>query len=101
MTTTQPPPDTTVAGHGYFDIAAASAPPRAPRRVKLQINTSGAWRNVIDFDVDDGGEVCALAETLVARSLNPDRSSLRVITPNAVPLMLWTPETGWRAWGSR
>lgn len=39
--------------------------------MKLQINTSGAWRNVVEFQVADTQRVCRAAESLAA-ILGPD-----------------------------
>jgi hypothetical protein len=72
----------------------------APRRiVKLQVNSSGAWRNVLDFDVQDEAEVLHLAASLFAWDTAADRISLRAIVPgDTAPLMNWTRERGWREW---
>jgi hypothetical protein len=67
------------------------------RPVKLQINTSGAWRNVIEFDageVEDAGAVMHHATTL-ARVGN---ATLRIVTADGMQTALcsWTPDQGWR-----
>jgi hypothetical protein len=70
------------------------------RPVKLQVNTTGAWRNVLDFDVNDGGPVMSAAAGLF--SLVP-QATLRIIIPGEVaPLMYWAREKGWvekKGWG--
>lgn len=75
--------------------------PKADRPVKLQINTAGAWRDVITFDVECEDEVLYHAPNLVGCSVHPDRVSMRVIIPgDTAPLLHWTHENGWREWAS-
>lgn len=71
----------------------------APRLVKLQINTAGAWRDVITFDVENEDQVLHHAPSLVGCSVAPDRVSLRAIIPgDTAPLLIWTHAKGWREW---
>lgn len=66
-----------------------------PRPVKLQVNTTGAWRNVLDFDCADSARVLPAAAELFAGT----KCSLRVIMPgDTAPLMHWSPEHGWLEW---
>jgi len=69
------------------------------RPCKLQINTSGAWRDVLRFDLD---EVDAEALQVAAANLiiiaDPDgRTSLRIATADAFQraLIRWDAAKGW------
>lgn len=64
--------------------------------VKLQVNTTGAWRNVFDFDCEDEDAVLCAAAELFQWCKN---AKLRCIIPgDTAPLMQWTWQTGWREW---
>jgi hypothetical protein len=76
-------------------MSAASTKP-----VKLQVNTSGAWRDVISFDAAqdlEAGEVMAAAATLGLVA----KAQFRVVIPNEdqprspTVLTRWSPEAGW------
>ena len=43
---------------------AVSEPAITPRLVKLQVNTSGAWRNELDFDCAGSARILNAAELL-------------------------------------
>jgi hypothetical protein len=69
--------------------------------VKLQINTTGAWRNVIRFDADKDVEyleVMGAAETLGRVA----KATLRIVVENSPvpksPLVLirWSQDAGWK-----
>jgi len=73
----------------------------AAKPVKLQINTNGAWRDVIAFDAAadvECGEVMSAADTLGRIG----KAAFRVVMTNSpVPrspevLLHWTPEAGWK-----
>lgn len=72
----------------------------ATKPVKLQVNTSGAWRDVIKFDAAydvESMEVMGAAETLGRIS----KATFRVVVadePGRSPTVLttWTPDTGWK-----
>lgn len=72
--------------------------------VRLQVNTSGAWRNVLDFDLEeisDAGQQALLdSAAMLARLSGGQKTSLRIATPDAVPdvLMHWDAKHGWREW---
>jgi hypothetical protein len=67
------------------------------RPCKLQVNTTGAWRNVLEFDAADGDQVMQDAATLFAWA--GPKTTLRLIAPNdTAPLMTWSPDKGWRKW---
>ncbi len=69
--------------------------------LKLQVNTTGAWRAVLDFDCADWDHVLHAAAELFGWS-DAAQTSLRVIIPgDTAPLMTWTKEHGWREWGER
>jgi hypothetical protein len=70
--------------------------------VKLQIKTSGAWREVIGFDAAkdvECGEVMAAADMLARIA----KATCRIVIANSdaprspTVLMNWTPDAGWRA----
>lgn len=71
-----------------------------PRPVRLQMNTKGAWRDVLDFDCADEERVKTAAELLFK---GDSHVRLRVIAPKlpGPPLMCWSDATGWRVWGDR
>jgi hypothetical protein len=74
------------------DANAASARP-----CKLQVNTTGAWRNVLDFDARNGDQIMAHAAHLFAWA--GPKTTLRIIAPSdTAPLMTWSPDAGWRKW---
>ena len=74
-----------------------------PRTVKLQVNTSGAWRNVLHFDASIEGDILTLAERLFSHEAHLARNvTLRVIMPgDTAPLMLWDRDAGWHKWRDR
>jgi len=72
------------------------------RILKLQVNTSGAWRNVLDFDANLEGDILTLAERLFSHEANLTHGNLRVIVPgDTAPLMYWMPAHGWKRWKDR
>lgn len=75
--------------------------PNRARPVESQVNTSGAWRNVVTFDACKDVECCEVlgaAETLGRIS----GANFRVVIKDAMqtPLMHWKAETGWKPWRS-
>jgi hypothetical protein len=77
---------------------APSQPSAQPLRLRLQINTSGAWRNVIEFDRGDD-LVCAAVLTaapLLARA-SLFRTTLRICSVDGLQTVHghWTLENGW------
>ena len=78
-------------------IAAAIA--RPPIMLKLQVNTSGAWRNVIDFPRDDD-LACAhvlTAAPLLAAAAGPG-ATLRICSADGLQKVHshWQAGKGWR-----
>ena len=73
------------------------------RPVNLQVNTSGAWRNVLTFDASIEGDILTLAERLFSHEACLARNTtLRVIMPgDTAPLMHWEPDGGWHKWRDR
>ena len=66
------------------------------KSVKLQVNPTGAWRNVLDFDCEDEDAVRHAAAELFQWCKG---AKLRCIIPgDTAPLMQWTYDTGWVAW---
>lgn len=73
-----------------------------PKLVKLQANTSGAWRDIMTFDVAQDAQVINLASRLFALAQYGDRVKLRVIIPgDTAPLVYWSYDKGWREWATR
>jgi hypothetical protein len=75
----------------------ATTAPLIAKPVKLQINTAGAWRNVIEFDaaeVEDAGAVMFHA-SVIARV---GSATLRIVTADGMQTALcsWTADEGWR-----
>ncbi len=71
--------------------------------VLLQVSTSGAWRNVVEFDAGkdvECAEVMGAAETLGRVSKAAFRVVIRdSINPRSPEVLLhWCCDTGWRAW---
>ncbi len=69
-----------------------------PRLVKLQINTSGAWRHMLDFDCADSGRVLPAAAELFSQIKCTGRV---IMSGDTAPLMHWTAEGGWVEWAQR
>lgn len=71
----------------------------SPRMVKLQINNSGAWRDVVHFDIDaqDAEAIQVAAVNLVVLADPAGRSSLRIATADALQtaLVRWDAKKGW------
>lgn len=69
-----------------------------PATLRLQINTTGAWRNVIDFESFRSRRIEQSAVDLFGHD---DRVTLRVIVPGVdqPPLAHWSKATGWRVRG--
>ena len=70
--------------------------------VKLQVNTTGAWRDVMRFNVEDEAAVLHQAEQLFSWDPSAD-VRLRVIMPgDTAPLMTYKRTEGaWKPWGVR
>lgn len=70
------------------------APPAKP--VKLQINTTGAWRNVIDFDAYKPRQSSAAMKHGAALA-GIAGGTCRVVLADGTQAALahWTPEAGW------
>lgn len=67
--------------------------------VKLQLNNSGAWKDVTHFDAlhdHVGAKVMDAANTL--GTLDAHRVTYRVVTEGALPevLMTWNKDDGWK-----
>lgn len=73
----------------------------APLLIKLQVNTTGAWRDVLLFDFATIDTVMAQAPQLFALAFDRSASglSLRVIeTGEVAPVATWKATTGWSMW---
>ena len=69
------------------------------RPIKLQLNNSGAWKDVTHFDASDdavGQQVLDAADTL--GRINAHRVTYRLVTEDALPavLMTWNKDVGWK-----
>lgn len=64
--------------------------------VKLQINTAGAWRNVIDFDASDEKAAAAVMGHAAVLAV-VGRATLRIATADGLQTALasWTLDKGW------
>jgi len=67
--------------------------------VKLQINNTGAWKDVTHFDAQHdhvGDQVLEAANTL--GQIDAHRVSYRLVTEGALPevLMSWSKDGGWK-----
>lgn len=60
--------------------------------MKLQLNQSGAWRNVAEFPLDREADVRAAA---VALALAAGHCSLRIVDPSGTVAASWTSREGW------
>jgi hypothetical protein len=70
--------------------------------VKLQVNTSGAWRDVMTFNVVLDAMVMHAAPRLFSLAQYGSRVKLRVIIPgDTAPLVDWNADQGWREWGEK
>ena len=70
------------------------------KRVFLEVNDSGGWRRVTEFDLADfeDGEIEHAAEQLLQMS-RIKRLKARIIMPgDTAPLVNWTKAEGWREW---
>lgn len=69
------------------------------RPCKLQINNSGAWRDVVRFDIDaqDAEAIQAAAVNLVVLADPGGKTSLRIATADAfqTALVRWDAKKGW------
>lgn len=70
------------------------------RPCKLQINTSGAWRDLLKFDIDtvDSDALQDAAADLVRAADPTDRTSLRITMADSLQTVLlrWDAMRGWR-----
>lgn len=69
---------------------------------QLQVNVgSGAWRTVMDFEVEDSDDVMDLAEQLFTQGYTTSTKGirLRIMKPgDTAPLMTWSENDGWEEW---
>jgi hypothetical protein len=85
-------------------MTQASAPTPLGLPAQLQINQSGSWRSVLDFDMSQAPPEFLQAADQLAR-LAGQRTKMRVVRsrrtdsggtmPTGNALMHWTRETGW------
>lgn len=73
---------------------------KEPRMVKLQLNTSGAWKDVLRFDIDavDDQAIQVASVQLVELAYPEGRAKLRIATADAwqTALVYWDSKRGWR-----
>lgn len=75
---------------------SVTPPPKPEQRIcKLQINQTGAWRDVCRFDVDEHGDAIQQHAPLLAAVVH---ATLRIVIADSfnTTLLRWAPETGWR-----
>ena len=64
--------------------------------MKLQINTSGAWKQVITFSIEDTELVKQAAETLGEASASAGvDTSLRILDGQETAVLTWSLAKGW------
>jgi hypothetical protein len=72
------------------------------RLCSLQANVgTGAWRTVMDFEVEDADQVMVLAEQLFIEGYTASVKGirLRIMKPgDTAPLMNWSENDGWKQW---
>ena len=73
---------------------------KEPRMVRLQLNTSGAWKDILRFDIDavDDQAIQIAAVHLVELAYPRGSASLRIATADAfqTSLVRWDAKNGWR-----
>lgn len=73
---------------------------KEPRMVRLQLNTSGAWKDILRFDIDavDDQAIQIAAVQLVELAYPHGSASLRIATADAfqTALVRWDAKNGWR-----
>lgn len=77
--------------------------PTQPLLIKLQVNTTGAWRDVLLFDDQNIDLVMTNADQLYRLAFDRSASglSLRIIaTGDVAPVMTWKAAKGWTLWRS-
>lgn len=60
----------------------------------LQVNESGAWKNVIGFNADD---TSAVLEHVAALGALTTRITFRIIRDQNAVMHYWTKDKGWQA----
>ena len=73
----------------------------SPLLLKLQINTRGAWRDVMTFDDQNIDLVMIQAEMLFKLSIDFSKSAIsaRIIKlGDTAPVVIWAGLNGWAKW---
>jgi hypothetical protein len=76
------------------------------RPAKLQVNQSGAWRDMLRFDVDavsDNSMYLFLkAAAEMVRSTGQTGTTMRIVSDEVTPkrVLSWTAKTGWKPEGN-
>lgn len=89
-----------------LDRAVTAQPPEQPadQRLQLQINTTGAWRKLLEFAASDLDAFASVLESapLLAQAGGP-RASLRICPADGLQRMVchWAADRGWLAKGLR
>ena len=72
---------------------------KEPRMVKLQINSSGAWKDLLRFDIDavDDQAIQVAAANLVSLADPDGRTGLRIAMADGYQTVLvrWDQKKGW------
>jgi hypothetical protein len=72
---------------------------KATKPVKLQSNTRGGWRDVLEFDANDQEKTDDIMHCAACLFAEVEGSKLRIIMPgHTAPLVNWTYADGWRDW---
>lgn len=70
------------------------------REVNMDVNTSGAWRRVASFDLDDfeEGQLEHAAEQLLQMASHAAIKARIIMPGDTAPLLTWCRAHGWREW---
>lgn len=68
--------------------------------VTLQVNTTGAWRNIIGFDAADAqaSDSAMQAAELLGQACTGAKFRIVLADGTQTCLLSWTAEGGWRQW---
>ena len=91
--------DEQVAQTGIDNLAEADAQAALPKKtVRLQVNNSGAWKNIVTFDAanDEFSSSVMLAAAMLGTASAHD-ITFRIVIPDTYPEVLtsWSRSKGW------
>lgn len=65
--------------------------------MKLQLNNSGAWKHLLDFDADKAESVKRFADRLMFCGDLSTRTTLRILVDDEKVVAYWMALEGWRS----